>query len=87
MKELDLDNGSVKQVKLGGKVYEIKPLRVRDQRAMQADLKDLKQDDPVYFEVMLKHVSKCGVPSDVIEDMFPEQLKAYIEFLTDSKKD
>lgn len=82
---LDLDSKPLKQVKIGGQVYEVHGLKVRDQKAMAADLKGLDPESVEHFDTVLKHIGKCGVPVEVIEDMEQDQLKKFLEFLSEKK--
>jgi hypothetical protein len=84
--ELNLDTQETKSVKLGGVSYPVTPLKVKDQMRMQAALKGLSVDDPVYVDTMLEHLSKCGMPKDAIENMDIDQLTSLIEFLGSKKK-
>lgn len=82
---LDLDAKSVKQVKFNGQVYEIRPLKVRDQKAMSEELRGKDQESTEYFDAVLKHIGKCGVPAEVLEEMDGDQLRLFIEFLGEKK--
>lgn len=82
---LNLDSLPVKQVQIGGKTYEVHGMKVRDQKQMAMDLKGLDPESVEHFDIVLKHIGKCGVPVEVIEDMEASQLKQFIEFLSEKK--
>jgi hypothetical protein len=82
---LDLDSRQLKEVKIGGKVYSVAPLKVRDQIEMAKALKGLAPESMEHFEVTFNSLSKCGLPVDVLQDMDTNQLKLFIEFLAEKK--
>ena len=84
--ELNLDTSESKTVKIGGVIYPVTPLKVKDQIQMQASLKDLDISSMEYIDAMLGHLSRCGLPKDVIESMDVDQLGSLVEFLGSKKK-
>jgi len=85
--ELNLDAKEVGQkVILNGKTYDIKFMSVRAQLEMQRELKGLDKEDPAFFENTVKHLSKLGLPENVIYDMSSAQLTAFVEFISAQEK-
>jgi len=83
---LDAQSSATKKVILGGVVYNVAPLKIKDQLEMQAALKDKDQQSQEYFYGVIAAIAKCGVPESVLMDMNSEQLKAYIEFVAGSSE-
>ena len=84
--ELNLDTNESKTVKIGGVIYQVTPLKVKDQMQMQSALKGLDVSSVEYIDTMLSHLAKCGLPKDTIESMDVDQLGSLVEFLGSKKK-
>ena len=83
--KLNLDSEVEMSVTLGGKDYEVRPLKVKEQLELQKKVHGQDTDAPEYIEEVLKTLSKCGIPHKEIMDLDAPQLESLVEFLSKKK--
>ncbi len=86
MEKLDfnIEKKNVYKVNVYGNSYELTKPTVRQAEEIRVRMKDVGEDSQV--DVMVDFLSKCGLPTEVSDQMEVEHFVSLTEFLVGAKK-